>query len=87
MSSEESYNVLNQVFDFCTKECEDLDVRNRGYMYCYLMTIDKPWINEDASGFNDNLLATLIIDLGTLVAIYKKPSESFMKKTKEKFLE
>ena len=47
------------------------------------MTIDKPWINEDASGFNDNLLATLMDDLGTLVTIYKKPPKSFMKKTKE----
>ena len=96
--SEESYNILNQVFDFCTKECEDPDVRDRGYMYYRLMTIDpqiankiivneKPRINEDVSGFDDNLLAILMDNLGTLSTIYEKPPESFVKKTKEKFFE
>ena len=96
--SEESYNILNQVFDFCTKECEDPDVRDRGYMYYRLMTIDpqiankiivneKPRINEDVSGFDDNLLAILMDNLGTLATIYEKPPESFVKKTKEKFFE
>ena len=85
--SEESYNILNQVFDFCTKECEDPDVRDRGYMYYRLMTIDpqlaskiivndKPRINEDVSGFD-----------GTMATIYEKPPEAFVKKTKEKYFE
>ena len=96
--SEESYNILNQVFDFCTKECEDPDVRERGYMYYRLMTIDpqiankiivneKPRINEDVSGFDDNLLAVLMDNLGTLSTIYEKPPEAFVKKTKEKYFE
>ena len=96
--SEESYNILNQVFDFCTKECEDPDVRDRGYMYYRLMTIDpqiankiivneKPRINEDVSGFDDNLLAVLMDNLGTLSTIYEKPPEAFVKKTKEKYFE
>ena len=29
--TEESYNILNSVFDFCTKECENPDIRERGY--------------------------------------------------------
>ena len=96
--SEESYNILNQVFDFCTKECEDPDVRERGYMYYRLMSIDpqiankiivneKPRINEDVSGFDDNLLSILMDNLGTLSTIYEKPPEAFVKKTKEKFFE
>ena len=96
--SEESYNILNQVFDFCTKECENPDVRDRGYMYYRLMTIDpqlaskvivvdKPKINEDASGFDDNLLAILMDNLGTMATIYEKPPESFVKKTKEKYFD
>ena len=96
--SEESYNILNQVFDFCTKECENPDVRDRGYMYYRLMTIDpqlaskiivneKPKINEDASGFDDNLLAILMDNLGTLATIYEKPPEVFVKKTKEKYFD
>ena len=96
--SEESYNILNQVFDFCTKECEDPDVRDRGYMYYRLMTIDpqlaskiivndKPRINEDVSGFDDNLLAILMDNVGTMATIYEKPPEAFVKKTKEKYFE
>ena len=96
--SEESYNILNQVFDFCTKECENPDVRDRGYMYYRLMTIDpqlasriivneKPKINEDASGFDDNLLAILLDNLGTMATIYEKPPELFVKKTKEKYFD
>ncbi len=96
--TEESYNILNQVFDFCTKECENPDVRDRGYMYYRLMTIDpqlasriivneKPKINEDASGFDDNLLAILMDNLGTMSTIYEKPPESFVKKTKEKYFD
>ena len=38
--SEESYNILNQIFDFCTKECENADIRERGYIYYRLMSID-----------------------------------------------
>ena len=96
--SEESYNILNQVFDFCTKECENPDVRDRGYMYYRLMTIDpqlaskvivneKPRINEDVSGFDDNLLAILMDNLGTMATIYEKPPELFVKKTKEKYFD
>ena len=96
--SEESYNILNQVFDFCTKECENPDVRERGYIYYRLMTIDpqlasriivneKPKINEDASGFDDNLLAILLDNLGTMSTIYEKPPELFVKKTKEKYFD
>ena len=96
--SEESYNILNQVFDFCTKECENPDIRDRGYMYYRLMTIDpqlaskiivteKPKINEDVSGFDDNLLAVLMDNLGTMATIYEKPPELFVKKTKEKYFD
>ena len=96
--SEESYNILNQVFDFCTKECENPDVRDRGYMYYRLMSIDpqlaskiivneKPVINEDVSGFDDNLLSILMDNLGTMATIYEKPPELFVKKTKEKYFD
>ena len=67
-------------------------------MYYRLMTIDpqmasqiivneKPRINEDVSGFNDNLLANLMDNLGTLATIYEKPPDTFVKKNKEKILE
>ena len=67
-------------------------------MYYRLMTIDpqlaskiivndKPRINEDVSGFDDNLLAILMDNLGTMATIYEKPPEAFVKKTKEKYFE
>ncbi len=94
--TEESFNILNQVFDFCTKDCENPDIRDRGYMYYRLMTIDpqlaskiivndKPKISEDVSGFDDNLLAILMNNLGTLSVVYGKPPEVFVKKTKENY--
>ena len=95
--SEESYNILNQVFDFCTKECENPDVRERGYIYFRLMSIDpqlaskiivveKQRISDDISGFDELLSEKLLDNMGTLATIYCKPPELFVKKTKEKFL-
>jgi len=96
--TEESYNILNSVFDFCTKECENPDIRERGYFYYRLMSIDpqlsskiitseKPKISEDISGYDEVLLEKLLDNLGTLATIYAKPPELFVKKTKEKFFE
>ena len=96
--SEESYNILNQIFDFCTKECENADIRERGYIYYRLMSIDpqlaskiiiteKPKISEDISGYDEILLEKLMDNLGTLSTIYAKPPELFVKKTKNKYFE
>ena len=48
---------------------------------------EKPRINEDVSGFDDNLLTILMDNLGTMATIYEKPPEAFVKKTKEKYFE
>ena len=96
--TEESYNILNQIFDFCTKECENSDIRERGYIYYRLMSIDpqlaskiiiteKPKISEDISGYDEILLEKLMDNLGTLSTIYSKPPELFVKKTKNKYFE
>ena len=47
----------------------------------------KQKLNEDVSGFDDNLLAILMDNLGTMATIYEKPPEAFVKKTKEKYFE
>lgn len=96
--TEESYNILNGVFDYCTKECEVPDIRERGYMYYRLMSIDpqlaskiiiteKPRISEDVSGYDEILLDKLLNNLGTLASVYSKPPELFVKKTKNKYFD
>lgn len=96
--SEESFNILNTIFDYCTKECEIPDLRERGYIYFRLMSIDpqlaskiivteKPRISEDVSGYDETLLDKLMNNLGTLASIYGKPPELFVKKTKKKYFD
>jgi len=90
-SSEESYNILQQIFDF-TKESDNPDLRDKGFLYWRLLSIDpnlasmivlsdKPRISEDTSGFDFSLLDLLLNNLGTLSTIYAKPPDLFVKKT------
>jgi hypothetical protein len=90
-SSEESYNILQQIFDF-TKESDNPDLRDKGFLYWRLLSIDpnlasmivlydKPRISEDTSGFDFSLLDLLLNNLGTLATIYAKPPDLFVKKT------
>jgi AP-1 complex subunit beta-1 len=92
--TEESYNILNQIFEFTSKEADNPDLRERGFVYWRLMAIDpniaaqivlceKPRISEDVSGFDSNLLDVILNNLGTLSSIYAKPPELFVKKTKK----
>ena len=96
--TDESFNILNGIFDYCTKECEIPDIRERGYMYYRLMSIDpqlaskiitteKPRISEDVSGYDNVLLDKLLNNLGTLATVYSKPPELFVKKTKNKYFD
>jgi AP-1 complex subunit beta-1 len=92
--TEESYGILNQVFEFTSKEADNPDLRDRGFIYWRLLAIDpnlasllvlseKPRISEDVSAFDSTLLDILINNLGTLSTIYVKPPELFVKKTKK----
>ena len=91
--TEESYGILNSVFEFTSKEADNPDLRERGFVYWRLMAIDpnlaaqiilceKPRISEDVSGYDSNLLDVMVNNLGTLASIYVKPPELFVKKTK-----
>jgi hypothetical protein len=90
-SSEESYNILQQIFDF-TKESDNPDLREKAFLYWRLLSIDpnlascivlsdKPRISEDTSSFESSLLDLLLNNLGTLATIYAKPPDLFVKKT------
>jgi hypothetical protein len=90
-SSEESYTILQQIFDF-TKESDNPDLREKGFLYWRLLSIDpnlasvivlseKPRISEDTSSFEFSLLDLLLNNLGSLATIYAKPPDLFVKKT------
>jgi hypothetical protein len=92
--SEESYSILNRVFEFTSKEADNPDLRERGFIYWRLLAIDpnlasmivlseKPRISEDVSALDPSLLDNLMNNLGTLATIYGKPPELFVKKTKK----
>ncbi len=95
--TEESYNILNQVFEFTSKESDNPDLRERGFMYWRLMAIDpnlaaqivltdKPRISEDISGYDPSLLDVLVSNIGSLASIYVKPPELFVKKGRKENL-
>lgn len=84
---------MNSVFDFCFKECDNPDLRERGYVYWRLMNIDpnlatsivlseKAVISQESSNLDPSLLDKLMDNLGTLAIIYTKPPELFIKKVK-----
>lgn len=92
--SEEAFGILNSVFEFTAKECDNPDLRERGFMYWRLMSIDpniaslivladKPRISQDISGLDPSLLDKLVDNLGTLATVYGKPAEMFVKKAKK----
>ncbi len=91
--TEESYSILNTVFEFTSKEADNPDLRERGFVYWRLMAIDpniaaqiilceKPRISEDVSGYDSSLLDIMVNNIGSLASIYVKPPELFVKKTK-----
>jgi AP-1 complex subunit beta-1 len=91
--TDESFNVLEQIFEFCRNESDSIDLRERGNIYHRLLSVDpnlaaqiilseKPRISEDISGMDSILLDKLVENLGTLSTIYSKPPELFVKKTK-----
>jgi len=93
LGTDESFNILNSVFDFCFKECDNPDLRERGYVYWRLMNIDpniathivlsdKAVISQESSNLDPSLLDKLMDNFGTLSIIYSKPPELFVKKSK-----
>ena len=92
--TEESFNILDRVFQFCEKESDYPDLRDRGFIYWRLIALDpniaslivlaeKPRISEDVSNIEGSLLDKLIDNLGTLSSVYSKTPELFTKKGKK----
>lgn len=94
VKSEESFQILDRLFQYIEKECDYPDLRDRGYMYWRLVEYDpnvasmiilseKPRISEDVSSIDGVLLDKLIDNLGTLASVYSKAPELFVKKGKK----
>jgi len=77
-----------------TYECENPDLRDRGFIYWRLLSIDpelakaviyaeRPAISELSYTLDSELLDKLLDNLGSLSSIYYKPPESFIKKMRD----
>ncbi len=94
VQSESAFNILNDIFEFTTNQSDNIDLRERGFIYYRLLELDpniactiilseKPRISEEANLIEGSLLDKLVDNLGTLSTIYIKPAESFVKRPKK----
>ena len=91
--SDQSFNILDNLFSFASNECDHADIREKGFIYWRLLDMDpeiakkivlaeKPRISEDSCTINSNVLDKLIEQLGSLATVYYKLPEQFVRKTK-----
>jgi len=77
-----------------TKECENPDLRDRGFIYWRLLSTnpslakkvvlsERPLISDQSYTLETELLDKLIENIGTLSSVYGKQPEEFVKKLKE----
>lgn len=89
--SEESFTLLNSLFQFASNECDSADIREKGYIYYRLINLspelasqvvlsEKPRISEDSNNMNSSIVDKLLDNLGTLSTIYSKIPEQFVRK-------
>lgn len=88
-------NIVQHALELATKESENPDLRDRGYVYWRLLSTDpeaakqvvlgeKPLISEDSSPLDAALLDELIGNMATLASVYHKPPQAFVSKLKKK---
>lgn len=85
----ENQEIVQQVLQTATTECENPDIRDRAYVYWRLLSTDpqaakavvlsdKPPIEDEETGVSAALLDELIYNIGTLASVYHKPPEAFI---------
>lgn len=90
----DAHEMIQTLLKAATEECENPDLRDRGYIYWRLLAVDpelakkivlseKPVISDQAYTLDSNLLDKLIEHLGTLASLYLKPPEKFVKRLRE----
>jgi AP-1 complex subunit beta-1 len=81
--------LVKHVLTLATKESDNPDLRDRGYVYYRLLTVDanvaknivlgeKPVLSDEATHLSSQLLNELHLQIGTLSSVYHKPPELFV---------
>lgn len=87
----DNQGMVQAVLDKTTKECDNPDLRDRGFMYWRLLSADpeaakevvlaeRPLIKDTSSALEPELLDLLMENLGTLASVFHKPPSSFVSK-------
>ena len=87
----ESKDLVKDILNTVTQNCDDPDLRDRGYIYWRLLSQDPetaaeivlaehPVISDTAEGVESSLLDLLIANLSTLAVIYQKNPDQFVRK-------
>ncbi|KAG2182260.1 hypothetical protein INT43_007187 [Umbelopsis isabellina] len=85
----ENQEIVQQVLQTATTDCENPDIRDRAYVYWRLLSTDpqaaknvvlsdKPPIEDEDTGVSSALLDDLIYHIGSLASVYHKPPEAFI---------
>jgi AP-1 complex subunit beta-1 len=85
----EAQGMVKQVLNMCTRETDNPDLRDRGFVYWRLLSIDieaakavvlseKPPISDDTNQLETSLLDELISNLANLSSVYQKPPSQFV---------
>ena len=87
----ETKALVKDILNTVTQNCDNPDIRDRGYIYWRLLSVDadtaaeivladRPVISDTAEGVEASLLDLLIANLSTLAVVYQKNPEQFVKK-------
>ena len=90
---EDGQDLLQRVIQMATNEVENPDVRDRAYMYLWMMQnvenpdnyifpAESPNLVVDMFSMNPNLVKQLVPQVGTLAVLYNKPPQEFVQTTK-----
>lgn len=85
---------MKDLFKYITKECENPDLRDRGYLYWRMISTDpalakkvvlsqRPLLTEQSYTLETELLEKLIENIGCLATVYGKLPEDFVKRLKD----
>lgn len=86
-------HMVQRVLEMATKETDNPDLRDRGFIYWRLLSTDpeaakaivlpeKPLISDDSSQLDPALLEELLSEISTLASVFHKPAETFVSKAK-----
>ncbi|XP_071496866.1 AP-1 complex subunit beta-1-like [Diadema antillarum] len=86
---QDTQELVQTVLSLATQECDNPDLRDRGYIYWRLLSTDpaaakdvvlaeKPLISEETDLIEPTLLDELICYIGSLASVYHKPPSAFV---------